>query len=1726
MALTLAGPDWRLLTTGEVGGEATVEVAHEMLLRKWPRLARWIDEEREFLIWHGQLETARREWEAAPEETRDEAVLMGLALATARDWMATRSEALSEADRTFLRRSIDVAEARRAEELHRAQELAEERERSRRRLAWISRLATAAAVIFLLLGGWATKLFFDERAASDVAQVALDREGAARERAERQAARADAEADLAVARNLAIVADKTLDENSGEASVAAMIAVDSLDRRVTPEGVGALRDALALAAGPAAPADDDWANESVVADDGETAAWIRRDEHGRSSESDAALYSDVALLDASTFEPRWTGRVEGGADPVLSPDGRTLVVGGATRGVLVRGAEADDPRLLTAAEGDAAVLFADDGEVLYVVHEDGRIEVRRAPDWHVARELFFPRMGGADRIEARLIHERDELLVTEIGFRRGSISRVPLDGGEPGVLPVELDLLAEDRDQGRPYAVEAGAGWAVSSHDDGSTRVWNLDEVAVPAILRVEGASGLHARSIVSTHGVIAAVPSQYVQASDDHESDIVLWRQGGLERIGDWRHPGRANAMAFSPDGAWLAAGGEGGISARRVEEGQVLRALEEETVSALQFERKGTLLAGTESGRLIRLDVGLGTILAESRFDRPLRRIVADAAGSSIAVALNADGSSANWTDIRIAHLSTGARLSHWSWNGPLSNPALSPGGRLFAAQDHQRDQILIWNVADGRLRRQIPIEGQFKGFDPSGRVLLVDDNKLVLYDTDTGRRLAELGKPGGVFEVFWSDDGHSVITEGDDAFAGWDVETGEMAWRTESGEHAASGWRSADGRFAASYDDAEERLRVYDAASGAEIAVLASPRPNAVVLSNDAVRLLAAHPVGEDEIGAVPERIRLVLWDVDQGRAIWSEELGSGVMRAQLTALPGRHFFAQGMGARAGVVAPWLRYLPAGADEPWTPIGEAGARFELVAADPAADVVLLNDHEAIELRVASTGRLIWRLSRSFPSGGARIVGAFLPNGAGVAVAESRYGPAPNQRLRVLGLDSGRELLNRAQEGHVEDIAVSNDGSSIVLAVEVETEVGGVLSLIDIVDGAEFKRIPLTDRPEAIATLSDPNRLAIHYFSSILETRDIESGEVLRRFDMAITADTFAHAARAQRAITQKGNSLRLWDTATQSEIAPPIVDGAIRHPRMSPDGSRVAYAFENAEAGSGVRLLDADALDEARAIPAEEVRDLDFSPNGQWLAIQGGQHTVRVVDVETLATRLTVRALSTGDISQVDFTGDGSFLFVVERARYVGRGTQNHRWGLRVFEVATGREGVRRDVFGADITTVPDSSEIIFRGVDHRLRRLRPPGDALDALLAEGADSVVTAPHSTIAVATSYWNASQVFDAIEGPVLNLTTGEEPYNVLATGLSSDGRHALLSLRERDWSDASPGDLSVRETATGNEVARLSQERHFWSVKLAGKEVALLSELRNHYGDDPRKQLVWWNWQSGETQTLVSDNPVTGVEISSDGRFFATAEGSEDSNDNYSVVGNRQVRIWDVETGEELLRVPTEFTLARLAFSPDNRYLAVMQLASGLIVDLQAGQVVLTFGPARAARSDGTPHLLYDVIPWRANWLWPGFIDGGGSLVVVTTADILMYDLETGETTRLSEAEEIKGTTFSADGRYVAVNAGDAARIWDLTRRARVANIPVTGLRSLHFAGPDASNLIARGAAGVVRLSWRPEELIDLACHSFSRDRWHRSRFRLTGETQPGPCGAQDDDTWLMGWR
>jgi WD40 repeat protein/class 3 adenylate cyclase/tRNA A-37 threonylcarbamoyl transferase component Bud32 len=106
----------RLLTLDE----GTAQVAHEALIREWPRLRGWLNEDREGLMVHRHLTRSASEWEAAGRDPG--ALYRGARLAAAIDWAGGHDD-LSADERAFLEASRAAEESELREVRRRARRL-------------------------------------------------------------------------------------------------------------------------------------------------------------------------------------------------------------------------------------------------------------------------------------------------------------------------------------------------------------------------------------------------------------------------------------------------------------------------------------------------------------------------------------------------------------------------------------------------------------------------------------------------------------------------------------------------------------------------------------------------------------------------------------------------------------------------------------------------------------------------------------------------------------------------------------------------------------------------------------------------------------------------------------------------------------------------------------------------------------------------------------------------------------------------------------------------------------------------------------------------------------------------------------------------------------------------------------------------------------------------------------------------------------------------------------------------------------------------------------------------------------------------------------------------------------------------------------------------------------------------------------------------------------------
>ncbi len=96
--------DSRLVTVSE----GNVEVAHEALLREWPRLRGWIDDDAEGRRLRGHIAQAATEWDATGRDQGE--LYRGARLAAALDWTAEHSLDVNDLEREFVTESREASE--------------------------------------------------------------------------------------------------------------------------------------------------------------------------------------------------------------------------------------------------------------------------------------------------------------------------------------------------------------------------------------------------------------------------------------------------------------------------------------------------------------------------------------------------------------------------------------------------------------------------------------------------------------------------------------------------------------------------------------------------------------------------------------------------------------------------------------------------------------------------------------------------------------------------------------------------------------------------------------------------------------------------------------------------------------------------------------------------------------------------------------------------------------------------------------------------------------------------------------------------------------------------------------------------------------------------------------------------------------------------------------------------------------------------------------------------------------------------------------------------------------------------------------------------------------------------------------------------------------------------------------------------------------------------------
>ena len=201
--------------------EPTIEVAHEALIREWPRLGEWIDEDREDLRIQRHLQAAAVDWDRAGRP--DAELYRGGRLESAEAWRADHAGDASAVENAFVDAAVALRDATREGE-----------RRQVRRFRTVAVVAGVVAVIALVAGLVAIREQRTARSAESEAVAARNDAETARVAAEQATFNADV-------RRMVAEAPIQLETNEG---TALLLALEAHRLQPSNQTLGALQRVL------------------------------------------------------------------------------------------------------------------------------------------------------------------------------------------------------------------------------------------------------------------------------------------------------------------------------------------------------------------------------------------------------------------------------------------------------------------------------------------------------------------------------------------------------------------------------------------------------------------------------------------------------------------------------------------------------------------------------------------------------------------------------------------------------------------------------------------------------------------------------------------------------------------------------------------------------------------------------------------------------------------------------------------------------------------------------------------------------------------------------------------------------------------------------------------------------------------------------------------------------------------------------------------------------------------------------------------------------------------------------------------------------------------------------------------------------------------------------------------------------------------------------------------
>ena len=823
---------------------ATLEVAHEALIREWARLREWLIESRADVRSQRQLAHAAQEWENAK---RDPSFLLtGVRLEQFEGWSMGTSVALTQTEREYLEAGIAERDRRESEEsarqqreLENAQKLAAtERARAEEQAHSVKRLrqrafllvgALAVAVVAAIFAGMYARR--NSELAAQNASVAYAAK-AAESIAIQERNIAKQQALVTSVRELSSEANANLEIDPERSILLALQAVNktyTVDGTVQPEAEDALHRAVQASRvelNLSGHSESVWT--AVFSPDGKYIAT-------------ASLDNTAKVWNAVTGEELLTlvcSQERGCNAAAFSPDGKFLATAGGD--TIVRVWEVASGREVLTLKGHIdrvySVAYNFDGSRLASSGPDGRTILWDA----VTGEKIstFSEDNGVETYWVAFNPDGSEIVTADTNFAEGWASIWDIQTGQ------KLFFLPGNATIVRGVSYSPDGKTIVTTGDDQTAKLWDAD--TGEKLLTLYGHTDSVSFAVFSPDGTRLATSS-----FDRHTK---IWDVAtGRELMDIAGHLRDLSSVGFSPDGQRI-------VTSSADSTAKVWSIAPSRELLTLV---NGPAISFTEGSELAYSPDGSRLVVANSDpepkvWDVKTSKLLFSLTGHTDAVTFatySADGTriatASNDGTAKVWDASSGRELLTLTGHTDfVFGTAFSPDGTKVATTSFD-NTAKIWDASTGQLLSTLTGHKDWvfsAEFSPDGNYLATSsmDTTAIIWDLKTGQPVTTFSNHKDLADqVTYSPDSTKVATASFDGTARvWDVKTGKELFALTS--HAASVFDvafSKDGKYIATAS-ADKTAKVWDTQTGQELLAFNAPGPlSGVAFSPDGSQLAVA-------------------------------------------------------------------------------------------------------------------------------------------------------------------------------------------------------------------------------------------------------------------------------------------------------------------------------------------------------------------------------------------------------------------------------------------------------------------------------------------------------------------------------------------------------------------------------------------------------------------------------------------------------------------------------------------------------------------------------------------------------------------------------------------------------------------------------------------------------------------------------------------------------------------